>query len=232
MTAADIEGLIVRALDAQGVRGQRHVQTLWSGYGAITRVELSGASVETVVVKHIRPPASGQHPRGWESEHSHERKLRSYEVERCFYRDYAPHLSSGCRVPKALYSAPLDDGWLLILEDLDGAGFPERRQVVSDPEIKACLTWLACLHAVFVGRAPVGLWEVGTYWHLATRPDELRAMSNQRLKSAASRIDERLNACRYQTLVHGDAKLANFCFSLDGTRVAAVDFQYAGAGAA
>lgn len=38
-----------------------------------------------------------------------------------------------------------------------------------------------------------------------------------------------MNSCTYKTFVHGDAKLANFCFGDDG-QVAAVDFQYVGGG--
>ncbi|MBT8234475.1 MAG: DUF1679 domain-containing protein, partial [Bacteroidia bacterium] len=45
----------------------------------------------------------------------------------------------------------------------------------------------------------------------------------------AHKIDSKLNACAFKTFVHGDAKLANFCFSGDG-RVAGVDFQYVGGG--
>jgi thiamine kinase-like enzyme len=49
------------------------------------------------------------------------------------------------------------------------------------------------------------------------------------LKEAAPVIDEKLNTCAYKTFVHGDAKLANFCFAPDG-QVAGVDFQYVGGG--
>ena len=74
------------------------------------------------------------------------------------------------------------------------------------------------------------MWEVGTYWHLDTRPEELEALDDNPLKNAASKIDNLLNNTQYKTIVHGDAKLANFCFSEDETRVAGVDFQYVGGG--
>ena len=93
-----------------------------------------------------------------------------------------------------------------------------------------CLKWLAEFHATFMGSDSNGLWDTGTYWHLATRPEELEALEDEPLKSAATVIDQKLSQARYQTLVHGDAKLANFCFSSDTTQVAALDFQYVGRG--
>lgn len=78
------------------------------------------------------------------------------------------------------------------------------------------------------------IWEEGCYWNLAVRPDEYAAMSNQDpLKTHAVALDRALNACPFKTVLHGDAKVANFCFSVDdksSTPVAAVDFQYAGFG--
>ena len=70
---------------------------------------------------------------------------------------------------------------------------------------------------------------MGTYWHLETRPQELAVLDDQRLRAAAPIIDEKLNTCKYKTFVHGDAKLANFCFSESG-QVAGLDFQYVGGG--
>lgn len=74
------------------------------------------------------------------------------------------------------------------------------------------------------------LWKQGTYWHLSTRPEELAKMLDSPLKQHASHIDEKLDECSFKTIVHGDAKLANFCFTKSGTKSAAVDFQYVGGG--
>ncbi len=117
-----------------------------------------------------------------------------------------------------------------MLEDIDAAGFPVRRQDATDADMLACLGWLADFHARFLGVAPEGLWPTGTYWHLATRPDELAALADPRLRAAAPLIDARLQQCRLRTFVHGDAKIANFCFPTEGDGVAAVDFQYVGGG--
>jgi hypothetical protein len=147
-----------------------------------------------------------------------------------WYNDWSARCSDVCRVPYCYAVVRQEREWLMILEDLDVSGFPARREGVDRISLHACLQWRANFHATFLGDQPLGLWETGTYWHLATRPDEWEAMEDGRLKQAAGSIDQRLNECRFQTLVHGDAKLANFCFSETGGRVAAVDFQYVGGG--
>jgi len=50
------------------------------------------------------------------------------------------------------------------------------------------------------------------------------------IKQAAHRLDATLSGARHQCIVHGDAKVANFCFSEDMNTCAAVDFQYVGKG--
>ena len=88
---------------------------------------------------------------------------------------------------------------------------------------------MAQFHACYLNIEPKELWKIGTYWHLDTRPEEWEAMQDLELKKAAALIDEKLNNCVHKTLVHGDAKLANFCFSNQG-EVAGLDFQYVGGG--
>jgi len=135
-----------------------------------------------------------------------------------------------CRIAKCYASASTANSHIIILEDLDAAGFPLRKGHLKKNEVMVCLKWLAHFHAQFLDTPPEGLWEIGSYWHLDTRPDELKEMANGPLKDHAAAIDQKLNNCHYKTLIHGDAKVANFCFSEDGQKVAAVDFQYVGAG--
>ncbi|HEX6273233.1 MAG TPA: phosphotransferase, partial [Polyangiaceae bacterium] len=225
---AALERLVARATGVRSVELGERVQALWGGYGEIRRATLSGTTASKVIVKHVVPPsAAASSP---SEARSHRRKLRSYEVECAFYRTYAARCGSGCRVPAAVHAGAPGASTLLVLEDLDAAGFGERRNRVSETELQACLRWLAAFHANFLGEPPESLWKVGTYWHLATRPDELSALAAPALRRAAPVLDERLNRARYRTLVHGDAKLQNFCFAPGGSAIAAVDFQYAGGG--
>lgn len=214
---------------SRATRGAR-IQSLWSGYGEIVRVHLDGAEAASVILKHVRPPSAANHPRGWSTNRSHARKLRSYAIERAFYVDFAPRTIATCRVPRCLGATTLGDGAAFVLEDLDAAGFGARRASLRGSALDAALRWLASFHVRFLGVDPAGLWPEGTYWHLATRPDELAATTDPRLKAAAHTLDARLASARYRTLVHGDAKVANLCFTPDGRDVAAVDFQYVGGG--
>ncbi len=222
--------ILLKATGATDFFEKEKIQNLWSGYGVIMRYGLKGSERQSVVVKHVRLPAGDSHPRGWNTNLSHQRKLKSYAVEIAWYEKYSQLCRDRCYVPKCLASESKEDEFFMILEDLNGAGYETRRHSLSPTEMRVCLKWLAHFHATFMGQAPDDLWPVGTYWHLETRPDELNVLKDKALKSSAHLIDRKLKESPFQTFVHGDAKLANFCFSADGQKVAAVDFQYVGGG--
>jgi thiamine kinase-like enzyme len=207
------------------------VQSLWSGYGDISRY-VSPQNNTTFIVKHISAPIESVHPKGWNTHTSHQRKLQSYEIEANFYRDYATLCDKYCAVPKLLTEFCENQQKIIVLQDLDQAGFSQRKNEAGMADVMLGIKWLAYFHARFLQQDYIGLWPVGTYWYLATRQDELKVMQDGKLKDVAQALDAALNSARFQTLVHGDAKLANFCFP-DGNgpdRLAAVDFQYVGKG--
>ncbi len=210
------------------------LQPLWSDYGAIVRVHLSdadyeGAQLNRLIAKVISPPQSATHPRGWNSEKSQLRKLRSYQVERYFYQRYANACPDSHRLPRCYGSEGVDGNVVLLLEDLD-VEYPRRQDHLDLTGVRRCLHWLASFHAHFLSKRDGNLWERGGYWYLATRSDEFAVMPEGPLKQAASAFDGLLAECEFQTLLHGDAKVANFCFSPTLEKVAAVDFQYVGQG--
>lgn len=221
---------ICQALGASAIADVQTIQSLWSGCGQVARVVFTDTG--TVVIKHVKMPERIRHPRGWDTDRSAQRKVRSYAVETNWYSQWSgrcPSTPGGCRVPRYLGHASWGDERLLILEDIDASGFDQRLADVSPDELGACIRWLAAFHATFLGERPSRLWDKGTYWHLDTRPDEYEALEDGPLKQAAHAIDHALDTSPYQTIVHGDAKLANFCFS-SNNHVAAVDFQYVGGG--
>jgi hypothetical protein len=227
---------IKRTLAARSVTYLGQIQSLWSGYGDLSRYRVDGVEgINNVVAKSISFAPQVNHPRGWQSEHAHQRKLNSYHVERNWYQYWNIRCPSGARTATCYGYYEDNECLYLLLEDLDSSGFDRRCDALTIEQSLVCLDWLASFHSEFLCAEPVadwpdGLWERGTYWHLSTRPDEWRAMMDCPLKTYAREVDGQLANAKFQTLVHGDAKVANFCFSDDMASVAAVDFQYVGKG--
>lgn len=230
---------------------QRNIQSLWAGYGYISRLTLEPAdatftpNVNTVIAKCVRP-------RRGETGISHERKLKSYQVEAEFYRVMAPRLLETPDTVQGLFGIPTpyhveSDGndALFLLSDLS-PDYPSSPGGFSFQEACAPLGWLAAFHACFWEQTPSpGVWEEGSYWHFQTRHDEWQSMGRswKRLQQAAPAIDQRLRGCfrdgslppapqtfAHRTCVHGDPKDANIMTSRDKTKIAFYDFQYVGGG--
>ncbi|KAL4457903.1 hypothetical protein ABPG75_012768 [Micractinium tetrahymenae] len=243
------QALIAAALSGSGgaatltVRAARPLGTLWAGYGTITEVETDDEEAQTLIVKEVHPPVS--------SGISHERKLRSYQVEAAFYERVAPRLpaDAGCHVPRCLgvhstlHSVDGSSGgsggdsgkMQLVMSDLRRE-FPRSCGSLDEAHTKAALSWLAAFHAACWGAdaAALGLWEEGCYWHLQTRLEELEDIGREwrALQAAAHELDRRLQETPWRTLCHGDFKSANLQFSDSRSApvCAAVDFQYCGGG--
>ena len=211
------------------ISGTELIQGVWSGYGQLVRVFFVNQRQPSLVVKAVVPPDQQHHPRGWQSDMAHQRKLKSYQVEACWYEHHASTSRETVAMPTATLVHQASDGLLLVLEDLDEQ-FPLRLKNNHLQSCQAGLEWLARFHAIKIDSDGEGLWDTGCYWHLQTRPDEWHAMPDGPLKTHAQAIDAALHDCEAATLVHGDAKAANFCLSVDSHSVAAVDFQYIGRG--
>jgi len=126
------------------------IQSLWSGYGEIARIQLQPQHLGTLVIKHISPEAATAHPRGWDSDISVKRKLRSYAVEDNFYTQYANACGSSCRVANCFGTTSNQRERLLLLEDLDSAGYARRHTSANLQQAHSCLRWLANFHATFL----------------------------------------------------------------------------------
>ncbi len=221
-----LENFIMQCTGAEKISRSRVIQDLWQGYGKLYRFVLKGGNHTSVIAKHIQYPEGKSNSRNL----SHQRKVRSYQVEIHWYERWAGRCNSLCRVPDLLGVHTEGTEIILVLEDLDSCGFSKRHSTANEQIAKLGVRWLANFHAAFMQESPSGLWETGTYWHLSTRREELNRLNDSELKTAAHKIDQKLHSTDFKTIVHGDAKLENFCFSKNCRSAAAVDFQYTGGG--
>jgi aminoglycoside phosphotransferase len=263
MSSQDLAGALADYFKDQEYSKLQTVQSLWSGYGEIARygavgtssvsglasLQKSNAGHKTCIAKVVDLGQKTQHPKGWNTDVSHQRKLSSYLNEKAFYQHFAAFTNERCKVPQLIAASSSQEITWLLMQDLDGAGFSLRSINPSNVLIELGICWLANFHACFMQdthcHAESQPWEnnkqawlahkkkvfkIGTYWHLGTRLQEWQSMPETDLKRTAKQIDERLNQARFQTLLHGDAKIANFCIHSSKDKIAAVDFQYVGFG--
>ncbi len=134
----NFQKIILKATKAKDLFEIEEIQDLWSGYGKILRYGLTGTDVKSVVVKNVRIPRQNTRSRGLDASHSHQRKLKSYKVEMAWYREYSRNCTDACRVPECLALEWQGDEFLMVLEDLDAAGFSDRKRSVSWKEMKTC----------------------------------------------------------------------------------------------
>jgi hypothetical protein len=111
----------ILAIQQQLASGEKceTIQGLWGGYGKIVRV-LQGQ--KQFVVKHMSAETKSS-----SNDISHQRKLRSYEVEHYFYTNYACLLPrNDCIVPQLFHGRSSRSGttseMILIIEDLKELG--------------------------------------------------------------------------------------------------------------
>ena len=141
------QSAILDATGASALRVDSVIQELWSGYGQILRVALSGCARQTVVVKHVCLPELQQHPRGWNSDLSHQRKVFSYQVETEWYRSWSSRCDQRCRIPGFLSYARSGENVLLVLEESRRRGIsvaPHEPGVATDRIVPALAGGISC----------------------------------------------------------------------------------------
>lgn len=147
-----------------------------------------------------------------------------------FYSNLAQYARKGSYVPKLLAQYITDTEICLAMEDLKESGYINETVNGNIQLLKPCVKWLANFHATYINLQDSKIAQQGSYWYLDTRPEEFENMPDSLLKQSAKSLDKALRQAQFKTLLHGDAKLGNFCFDKEYQHCAAIDFQYSGLG--
>ncbi len=226
MKTENIKQTIIRLMKHPVISELTLIQPLWAGHGNLYRARLQGSKDNAIIIKEIKFDSRGPHKYNKKSQFAQRRKKESYQNELLWYKNFN-YKNSNFKIPYYITSEETEEGIILILEDLKPKGFLPIKECTLEI-IKQTITWLANLHATYLNKTESPFLKQGNYWNLSTRPDEFKALSEVD-KKAAQKIDQKLTRAKFQTLIHGDAKLANFLRNISD--IAGVDFQYIGTGA-
>lgn len=219
---------------------QRVLGHLWAGYGQIVAVQATNGSNQScsLIIKQCIPPQTCSN-----LSEDHLRKLESYRVESCFYTHISSRMRGcGVLVPELKGVFEEEQGMTVVtMGDLGDHGryYTKKGNQLDLKEGRALLSWLARFHAVYwkAAAAPQGIWEEGSFWQLGTRRGELDQLDQAWVERGldqrtAEIIHDTIRKTRFRTVIHGDAKSANFFF-FDGDdtgplQIGGYDFQYCG----
>ena len=218
---------LLNFLDQTKIHSVDFIQNLWSDYGQIASLEDSVTNKKFIIKQINLEKISTSHPKGWNTNTSHQRKVKSYLNEINWYKNYSQSFQN--KIPTYYDSYIGEKTLLLLLNDIRQQEFFPFKNY-EQIHIRLCIEWLAELHAYFINSPQIENFEKGNYWHLQTRKDEYNQMCDQKLKSIASTIDKKINKLTFETIIHGDAKIANFHYNQNTNQVMAYDFQYIGKG--
>ena len=213
--------------------------------GDVGRIRLSwdpaGAGPESVIVKFPTLRVSNLETG---------KGLLAYEREMRFYQNF----SVDCPLsPPAFYGGSDVSGegdYLLLMEDLESFRFVSQLEGLSVQDASACMAGLARMHAYYWEKPELDVvdslyqfsdWAdiyapiIATGWPLFQKdfgdliPPEMLPMYEPG-NAAAGAIFRYFSERRPKTLLHGDARIENFCFDASSGAARAYDWQLAAAG--
>lgn len=219
--------------------------SLWKGYGHVYHIEATDCDNvrRDVIIKHVDIPTTSGSVESLSEDHL--RKVHSYAVESVFYKELSEcMIESGVNVPR-MYCVEGEIGsqggtMSIAMEDVRNLGphYQRKANVLDMEEGKALLDWLARFHAVNWKAVPteggtMGLWSEGSFWQLDSRTTEFGQIEDdwRMLHTIGQYVHEQLQRSSFRTVIHGDAKSANFFFYKTGgatVSIAGYDFQYCG----
>ncbi|TXC85133.1 phosphotransferase [Luteibaculum oceani] len=215
-----LKQFVIEKFGDQALATLERRKTLWADYGCLYALQGQG---KKLVLKHYQWPEEDS-IQDEAQRFAVARKRSSFRNELIWYRDMPMAQQAG--IPLAYGFEENNREIIIVLDDLESMGFVCNPQPLRSHHVKACLEFLVDFH---IRNLNVNEAHKGGYWHLETRPFEFDKMEGGFFKDNAQTWDQTIKNAQFKTIIHGDAKPANYALNNDNN-VIAYDFQYWGQG--